>query len=309
MRVSVLILAAVAVASPSSQAPMATKVVAEARAALGGEAALSAVRTLTLDGHLTPIGSDGSPRQAAPVSIAVELPDKYIRRDHLGNLNGTPIARTLGFNGATPIEIMDAPRPTGGQQMFVRRGGQPMSVSAPPDAASQAAAVAGARRDFARLLLGALVSGSTAFPVTFGATSEAESGGVRAHIMAVTGPDGFEGRLFVDATTHVPLFFSWMDKEPLVVPPPERPVTFSGGLTAEQAAELRRERDERVKKAEAARRVVEYRLFYANYEPRGAIRLPTRLQQMIDGRVTEEITFDRIEVNPSIDPDRFRSRR
>lgn len=302
--------AAATVALVSAQTPDGSKLRADVRAALGGESSLSAVKTLTFDGTLTRMTADGTAGRALPLAIAVELPEKYARRDGLGDLNGTPIARTVGFNGATPFEVMDAPQPAGGRQMFVRagRGSQGMSTAGTTDPAARAELAIATRRDFARLMLGAFAAGTPAFPLEFAAGGEATSGGQTADILTVTGPDGFSGRLYVDRVTRLPLLFSWMDKEPLVLAPSGTPTSFSGGLTAEQAAELRRDREQRIREAEAKRRVVEYRLFYADYRTVGAVKLPTRLQTMIDGRVTEELVFEKVDVNPSIDPKRFGGR-
>jgi hypothetical protein len=68
---------------------------------------------------------------------------------------------------------------------------------------------------------------------------------------------------------------------------------------------MRKEMDERLKEAEAKRRTVEYRLFYGEYKTFNGVRLPTRIQRMIDGTPTDELSFDQVKVNAKIDPRKF----
>src|ERR1019366_7137685 len=79
------------------QAGDAAKVLAAARDALGGDKKLAAVMALTATGHN--VRSNGQPSQSNDFEMALMQPDKFMRRDVLGNMNGQAIARTSGFNG------------------------------------------------------------------------------------------------------------------------------------------------------------------------------------------------------------------
>ena len=61
----------------------------------------------------------------------------------------------------------------------------------------------------------------------------------------------------------------------------------------------------RIKEAEAKRRTVEYRIIYADYKSFDGVRLPTRIQRMMDGLPTEEMSLEKIKVNGKIDAARF----
>ena len=61
----------------------------------------------------------------------------------------------------------------------------------------------------------------------------------------------------------------------------------------------------RRKEAEAKRRTVEFRVYYADYQTVGGVQLPHRIQRSIDGKPTEEMVFDTIKVNPKIDAKKF----
>jgi hypothetical protein len=79
----------------------------------------------------------------------------------------------------------------------------------------------------------------------------------------------------------------------------------AGSGSPEEVAKMRADMDARMKEADAKRRVVEYRLFYSDYKAFDGVKVPTRIQQMIDGQPTEELQFEKIKVNGTIDPKRF----
>jgi hypothetical protein len=76
-------------------------------------------------------------------------------------------------------------------------------------------------------------------------------------------------------------------------------------MTPAEREKFMAEMDARRKEAEARRRVVEYRVFYADYQPVNGVLLPHRIQRSIDGKPTEEMVFDQLKVNPKIDPKKF----
>ena len=51
--------------------------------------------------------------------------------------------------------------------------------------------------------------------------------------------------------------------------------------------------------------MVEYRVFYTDYQSVGGVQLPHRIQKSIDGRTTEEMIFDSFKINPKIDAKKF----
>ena len=127
-------------------------------------------------------------------------------------------------------------------------------------------------------------------------------------MLAVTGPDGFDAKLFVDTVSHLPLMLTWMDREPLVMRvggPGGAQVLHRGAGSTQDPERMRAEMEERMREAEASRRVVEYRLFYADYKAFGGVRFPTRLQRMIDGSPVEEVVFEKVKINSKLDSKLF----
>jgi hypothetical protein len=288
----------------------AAKILAGVRAALGGDARLSAVKTVAIDGQSAKAGPDGQ-SVANDFEMAIELPDKFMKKDVMGSMGGAPITRRSGFNGGDLIEEIDAPPAMGGGMHMIRMG--PSAVMpgghATPEAiaAQRAQSLAASRREFARLALGMFASSFSVHPLDFSYAGQAESSDGKADVIGVTGPDGFSAKLFIDSRTRLPLMLSWMDKEPI-----RMTVGGSGGQAVTGSAsspqdmeKLQQEIADRMKALEANRRTVEFRLFYGDYRSFDGIQLPTRIQKMTDGVPTEELTFEHVKVNGKIDPAKF----
>lgn len=307
-------------------------VMASVRAALGGESKLAQVKTVSIEGKSSRVRPDGT-SASQPVEIYLELPDKYSRRDVVGNINGAEIARTAGFNGEALVEQTEMPPQMGGG-MMIMRAGPGMQVSGPGGAATnpeqaarvRAASLTGARHDFARLTLGMFGASLPAYPLEMSYAGLAESPDGKAHVIDVKGAGDFAAKLFVDTATNLPLMLSWMAKEPM---PPMQMTMGPGGpqmtmgsgaqvqrgggsgggtpthVTPEDMAKIQADMEARIKEAEAKRRVVEYRLFYSDYKSYDGVKFPSRMQRMIEGKPTEEIEFDRVRVNGKIDPKKF----
>src|SRR6185312_15713393 len=95
-----LAMSALAAAQTSSPDAAATTVSA-AREALGGEKKLAAVRTVVATGRTRQVRGDN----LVPIEfeIAIELPDKYVRKDEIPAQESGPT--TSGFNGNELIQL------------------------------------------------------------------------------------------------------------------------------------------------------------------------------------------------------------
>lgn len=76
-------------------------------------------------------------------------------------------------------------------------------------------------------------------------------------------------------------------------------------MTPEEREKMMAQMREQMKEAEAKRRTVEYRLFYADYKDVNGVMLPHKFQRSIEGKPTEEITFDTVKLNQKIDAKKF----
>jgi hypothetical protein len=300
------------------------RVLADVRRALGGEEKLAAVRTLSAEGTNTRSLPDGTSR-GSRFEMAFELPDKFVKKEAIGMINGAAIARTSGFNGDVAIDVTDMPPQfAGGHSIMVRPGGGTTGgAAATPEQQQQmrSAALQSSRREFARLVLGMLGTSMQAYPLEFTYAGLAESPDGKADVLEVRHTDGFTAKIFIDAASRLPLMLSWMDKEPLAMSPvtmTREGVQGSGGggmqvvrggsagsMSKEDIDRMMREQQERIKEAEARRRIVEYRMFYADYKAVDGVKLPTRIQRMIAGQPVDELELGRIRVNPRLDAKTF----
>jgi hypothetical protein len=300
----------------------AKKIVADIRAALGGEEKLAALKTIAVEGQVSKVVNE-STSAGSDFELAIELPGKYMKREVFANLGGMQLKRRVGFSGKDVIEEMDTPPSMGGNVHIMRAPGAGMvGGTATPEqlAAQKAQLLASSRREFARLMVGMTGGTSPEFPVEFVYAGQAEARDGKADILDVKGPDGFAARLFVDGKTHLPLMLTWMDKEPIsmMVTSDGRGggarsggggvqimTSATGSGNPEDMAKMREDMAARMAEAEAKRRVVEYRLFYGDYKAVDGVKMPTKVQRMVDGIATEEMTLEKIRINQKIDPAKF----
>jgi len=318
------------------------KIMADAREALGGSK-LDSIKTLTIEGRTLRTNPAGTTAEYA-FEMAMELPDKFMKKEVLAALGNMSVYRTSGFNGDGLINEVDTPPQLSGGGHIVMRvqtsggpGGAGGPLTPEQQEANRNAMLLNIKRDYARMILGMLATSPAAYPLTFAYGGVAESPDGKADVIDVKGEGDFAARLFVDAQTHLPLMLSWMDKEPRVVqrviggpagagapPPPPPPPgghavlggsggtwTASGGnvqfrqggapLTPEEQAKL----DAQDKEAEAKRKVVEFRLFYSDYQQVDGVNLPHRFQRSVDGKPTEEVVFEKVRVNTKVDAKKF----
>jgi hypothetical protein len=307
------------------------KVLGDVRKALGADT--SEVKSLAVVGKSQRSRPDGTSSEY-DFEMFMDLPDKFLKREVVLAMGSTSIYRMSGFNGDGLINEVDTPPSLsagGGMVRMVAASGPGSGASRPqtPEQVEEARQkqLLNHRQEFARLALGLFATSFASYPVEFAYAGEAESADGKAHVVSVKGEGNFAGKLFIDTKTNLPLMLSWMDKEPLQLTMTGGPGgggtriggggaggggTFvaGGGHQAVTGApgdleKMQKEMDERIKEAEAKRRTVEYRVFYGDYKTFNGVKLPTRIQRMIDGAATDEMTFDRVQVNPKIDPKKF----
>lgn len=190
----------------------ADRVIAAARAALGGEAKIAAVRTFIATGRTRQVRGEN----LIPIEfeIQAELPDRYSRRDEFPAQDAGPT--TAGFVGdelvLTPRPVPPPPRP---------------GAPAPPPGMMEAQLrmrMMQSKQDFARLLLGMFAGTTPAFPVTYAYVGQAEAPQGKADVVDVKGPATFAARLFIHSETGLPIMLSWQAPAP---PAPEQRLFFA----------------------------------------------------------------------------------
>ncbi|MCX6551936.1 MAG: hypothetical protein NTY02_13230 [Acidobacteria bacterium] len=312
------------------------QVLADAQAALGGDK-LATVKTLAGSGRILRTGPGGNTVENE-FEVSMDLPDKYLMHSVLASMGNMSIYRNSGFNGGQVIEEIDRPPNLAGGNIVIRIAG-PGGASTDPEkmtpeqkAEADRLRLLSNRKDFARLTLGMFASSPAAYPLEFTYGGQAESPDGKADVIDVKGEGDFAAKLFIDAQTHMPLMLSWMAKEPLVIqmggpggapggPGGANVVAGGGGGTQvvqrversgsggppspEELDKMRQDVEARRKEAEAKLRVVEFRVYYSDYQTVSGVKLPFKIQRSIDGKPTEEMVFDEFKVNPKIDAKKF----
>jgi hypothetical protein len=281
-----------------SQSPVpepAAVALAAAREALGGEKKLAAVKTMVATGRTRQVRGDN----LVPIEfeIAIELPDKYVRKDEIPAQESGPTLS--GFNGETSLQFpMPAPP-------SARTGGPP-----PPTAEQLAAAarmrVATVKQDFARLTLGMFAGSFAAYPLTFAYVGKAEAPQGKADVLDVKGPPGpgaLVARLFINAETHLPIMVTWIAPALPARGGPTRgaPPLPPGGSAAPSS--------EPSQGPAGQPSVPESRLYFGDYREVSGLQLPFRVRRALGPDTVEETTFDGFKINGKIDPKKFEARR
>jgi hypothetical protein len=325
--VAVLLAASGLSQAVAGQKPDAAAVLGAARQALGGEKKLSAVKSFTATGRTRQVRGDN----LVPIEfeIAVELPDKYVRKDEIPAQESGPTAS--GFNGD---ELLQDPPPAAPPPAAPGRAGSPgqaPGANANPADAAKKARVTSLKQDFARLTLGMFGTSFPAYPLTFSYVGEAEAPQGKADVLDAKGPNNFTIRLFISKDTHLPIMVSWQGAtagrgrgappagERGTAPPTgergippssaERGAPPSSGerggppSTGDRGAPPPSTGERGARPAPAP--PVENRLYFADYRDVDGMQFPFRLRRAVGADTIEETTLDRYKVNAKIDPRKF----
>jgi hypothetical protein len=271
-----------AVAETDGQPDEATQaIVTDARNALGGGAALDAVRALRLIGRSA--RTVGPLRLSADVTIEVAFPSRYRRVDRI-SLGGRSSEISTGFSGDRLIQGA-----TGADGARI----EPLTTL-PSDLSGRGllAAVTARRQEAGLLLLGFFCSGPEGFTTEFARAGRAESRDGAADVLELH-VAGLEGRLFVDARTRLPLMVSWMAPDAL-----SAALADGGGQRPASPPSL----ETLLARAQA---IVEHRLYFGDHRVVGGLTWPFRIRRSVGGETTEELTFERLIPNPTIDARAF----
>jgi len=283
--------------------PKPDAVLAAAREALGGEAKLAAIKTLTMTGRTRQVRGDN----LVPIEfeIAVELPNKYMRKDEVPAQESGPT--TLGFNGD---ELIQEPVNAGPSQG--RPGGPPPPTPEQLDA-QRRTRVIGVKQDFARLMLGLLAQSFDGYPLTFTYIGQAQAPQGMADVLEAKGAPNLTLRYFVYRDTHLPVMITWQGAAPGAGrggPPPGRgPAAAAPAPPAAVAGAPDRGAPAGDRGAGAPPAPPENRIYFADYRDVDGVKFPFRLRRAVGQDTTEETTFDRFRINAKIDPKRFEVRK
>jgi len=291
--VAILIIAAAMVdiftsVSAQDAAAKAQQLIAQARAALGGDK----LKSLSVTGNYR--RTFGQMEMAGEVNYDLLLPDKMMKTETMNPAPSIEITRVETLNSDDVWEDQQQ-RGGGGGMMIFRRGPGGPGVD-PQKAKDMMKQVV--RSDFARLLIGWLLTTPSSFPVEYSFVGEAESPDGKADVLEVKGPGGFATRLFLDQKTHYPLMLTYNGKKPRIM-------TQTAAPGAPRNPEEMEKRMKEVEAEAAKQPDVEFRIYLSDYREVNGVSFPHKLARSIENEVNEELEIKTVKINPQFKPEKF----
>jgi hypothetical protein len=268
----------------------AAELLAQARAAIGGENKVAKVQALECTGTLQ--RTMGDRQIGGDVTLDIQLPDKFLRTDSISPMgDGALIVTEQGVNGDKVLRNSKTLNTPPG--MIVRMPPPPA-----PGSDAEMQMLRNSRAELARLSVAMLLTSPASVPLEFVYSGEAEAPEGKADVIDVKGPNGFVAKLFLDKSNHRPLMLSYRGVAPRMVvqtqrgagpgaPPPPSAAPRPDLPTPPPAEQ------------------VDINMFLDDYKSVDGVMLPHHITRSIDGQPNEEWTFKTIKVNPSFKADTF----
>jgi hypothetical protein len=285
--------------------PNADDILAKARKALGGDAKLAGLKSLTATGiirrmpgpgmRMMVMGGGGSSEPQVVTTDAelhLLLPDNYLKS-------------TTTTSGPVPLTIMEglsagkgwmdtrSGMAGGGVVMFrnLNTGG-----GSPEKAQDQAMKAS---------LTRALIYWTLNAPdVQFTYSGEAEAPDGKADVLDAKGPDDFAMRVFLDKESHLPLMFSYKVQVPAI--DPNAPPVRLDRHTGEPPPDIEKLREQLASMPPPKMREAETQIRVSDYDKVNGIQLPKVIVWATDGKTSEEFEVRKYVVNPPLTPEKFR---
>jgi hypothetical protein len=280
-----VLITSVATAQSASDA---SRVLGEMRQALGGDAAIAAVKSFSVEGSES--HSVGGHNAGGGVEFLCVLPDRFLHVTRLDSPFGTTV-NELGFNGNERIRRRDA------------------SIPYPPDpgehdtpaqkAQREARALANTRRELARMTIAMIgISGVDPVDVSYGGQQVWEKKSV--DVLTLRAADGYESTVFVDATTHLPAAVRWMGT-PIVTATASSIVAVPRGQSPGTATPP----SFPAMPDPSSLPPVEHQLVFDDYKTADGLTWAHKFVETVGGREYSTIKLGKFKLNPNIDPKRF----
>jgi hypothetical protein len=279
-------------ASAQDVASKAQQLIAKARAALGCDK----LKSLSVTGNYR--RTMGQMETAGEVHYDLLLPDKMIKTETMNPMPGMEITRIEALNGD---DVWEDQRQSGGGGMVIFRRGPAGPAADPKQAQDMLRQAVGA--DFARLLIGWLLTTPSSFPVEFSFAGEAESPEGKADVLDVKGPGRFTARLFLDQKTHYPLMLTYNGRKPRIMTmrtPPKSPDEPKEPKEKEMDKQRKEMEAEMAKQPE-----VEFRIYLSDYREVDGVSFPHKLTRAIEDEVNEEFEVKSVKINPQLKAEKF----
>lgn len=297
--------------APADAGARASSMRAQARAALGGEAALASVNAVSLQGHfhrMPPPPDGGGPGEAAgprpsrapfareaegDLDVEIAVPDKMRVEASVSRTGAPSFTMITGLSGTQAFMGTEGAPGFGRGPRAENDTASPAGGRRPSEEERRAALGRRMRSELDRMRLGLFADAGEGASWTYAGQAESPDG--RAEVLDVATASGAKARLFLDAATHLPLMVTY--QETLPGRRFRRPPADGAQPTPEAAPSP--------VPSPAAPRTVEGTLFLSDRRAVGGVLLPFRISRAVDGKVVDEWEVTRWRVNPSLKAERF----
>lgn len=314
------------------------RLLAAARQAMGGEAALSSVASFVVTGNAARnLGRDTVDQS---VEIACQLPDRFVRTVSYNAVFGGPgdirmiLTARDGFTGTRLIRETTSSGDFPAPPEFLLFGPAPTEEER---AAGERAAVTAQKAALARLALVLFAASNPSYPLEFSSAGQvALPNGKTADAVDAKGPDGAVIRLLVDSTSRLPVMLTWKEKPvvvarqseivavqrlavvavpaggaagvgtppavamPVVPPPPSRAdKSVAPGTVLVDGLPAG--------DPTAGLPLVEHSLSLTEYKVADGLNWPHRFVERVEGQVLEDLRLRRFKLNPKIRESKFKA--
>lgn len=265
-------------------------ILALARAAIGSEAKLKALQSLTITGSLR--RTLGERQMEGEIQLDWLLPDKFMKTETLMPMPSIELTTMEVLNGADVWQ--DSQSGGGGGNVVIRR-------AAPDSPAGRTALTQNSRAELTRIWLGCLLNTSNAVPLEYSYAGEAEAADGKADVLEAKNNEGFAARLFLDQKSHRLLMLTYLARKPRAV----MTQTMSGPPSEAELQKRIKEAEEQAK----AQAPVEFQLRFSDYREESGLTFPHQVTKSVGDEVSEEWQLTKFKLNPQLKPEKFEKKK
>ncbi|MFN0088027.1 MAG: hypothetical protein ACKVX9_21720 [Blastocatellia bacterium] len=281
---------------PATQASI-EQLLTEARAAIGPEARLKAIASLSVTGpHRRVLGN-------APMESEIEylamLPDHFRRNEVRAPF--------------TTVAVVEGDQTTYKRVPTETALGNSLSamIRESTDPQVQARRHAAQRNEFSRLMLGWFLTSPSVNPVEFSDAGETTEAGMAMKMIDAKGQGNFKIRLYLDQKTHQVRMLTFRGRKLFEILTRMRNAPEISQLSQQDESKLtpeqQQERQARIERwrkefqeAVAAAPVVEIRWTFGKFKKVDGLNLPHSLSRYEDGTMFEEWEIKQFKINPKL---------
>jgi hypothetical protein len=291
--------------TPMNEAARAKELIKMARAAIGGEEALSRIQTLTASGksnRYVRYVSVQSPQKVEEKQRALSgkmefefaLPDKFRRRVTGENMRG------FGYSYAQVVRGAEAWLDPPMRPQSSYRDRRVIDVS--DVSRTEFIQATRAKQELSYFSIGWLMLAMPGYPLETSYLGLYQLGAESAHAIRAEAVSGFQFTVLLDVKTYAPaaLAISFVEEIPPTVIV-EAAGFFDRRFRQETFARARAERRARTKPPQPYEMLIRF----SDRRPAGGLLLPFRVTTTLNGDVIEELTINEFEINRPISPKKF----